>query len=48
MELGEEEVVPGGVEAREAGVALGGVGGEGGGGGFGLDQELLAVALART
>ena len=45
VELGEEEVVPGGVEAGERGVALGGVGGEGGGGGFGLDQQLLAVAL---
>ncbi len=45
VELGEEEVVPGGVEAGEGGVALGGVGGEGGGGGFGLGQELLAVAL---
>ena len=48
VELGEEEVVPGGIEAGEGGVALAGVGGEGGRGGFGLGQELLAVALART
>ena len=45
VEGGEEEVVPGPVEAGESGVAPRVVGGQGAGGGFGLDEELLAVAL---
>ena len=45
VELGEQEVVPGGVDPGEAGVALGRVGAEGRGGGFGLVEQLLAMAL---